>query len=61
MSDVVDEEVSEYLIQQIVVQKILVDGEYRFRVSVAMDMDVCEVMGMLETAKNVLYYNGSGW
>lgn len=60
MSDVVDEEVSEYLIQQVVVQKVLVDGEYRFRVAVAMDMDVCEVMGMLETAKMYIMMGAEG-
>lgn len=51
MSDTVEEETSEYLIQQIVVEKALVDGGYRFRVGVSNDVDLCEIMGMLETAK----------
>lgn len=51
MSDTIDEETSEYIIQQLVIERVLVDGEYRFRVGVANDVDLCEVMGMLETAK----------
>lgn len=51
MSDTIEEETSEYIIQQIVIEKALVDGEYRFRVGVTADVDLCDVMGMLETAK----------
>lgn len=51
MHDMIEEETSEYVIQQIVVERALVDGEYRFRVGVTNDVDLCEVMGMLETAK----------